>query len=57
MIPTLFFIGPITFERVLQSGSEDIIYARDINRIRHPYLEYAPQMQPYFVLFPSQPGQ
>src|SRR5207249_3212783 len=25
-------------------------YARGINRIRHLYLEYAPQMQPYFVL-------
>src|SRR5260370_38351129 len=36
--------------RVLQSGSTDIIYAHGINRIRHLYLEYAPQMQPYFIL-------
>ena len=43
-------MGLITFERVLQSGNADTIYARGINRIRHLYLEYAPQMQPYFIL-------
>lgn len=53
VIPTLFFMGLITFERVLQAGSADIVYARGINRIRHLYLEYAPQMQPYFVLSSS----
>jgi hypothetical protein len=50
VIPTLFFMGLITFERVLQAGSADIVYARGINRIRHLYLEYAPQMQHYFIL-------
>ncbi len=50
IIPTLLFMGLITFERVLQAGSADVIYARGINRIRHLYLEYAPQMQPYFIL-------
>ncbi|MFL5653492.1 MAG: hypothetical protein ACJ8CB_04850 [Ktedonobacteraceae bacterium] len=50
VIPTLLFMGLITFERVLQAGSLDVIYARGINRIRHLYLEYAPQMQPYFIL-------
>src|SRR5256714_10361251 len=46
VIPTLLFMGLITFERVLQAGSLDVIYARGINRIRHLYLEDAPQMQP-----------
>jgi hypothetical protein len=50
VIPTLFLMGLITFERVLQSGTSDMLYARGINRIRHLYLEYAPQMQPYFIL-------
>lgn len=50
VVPTLVFMGVITFERVLQAGSADIIYASGINRIRHLYLEYAPQMRPYFVL-------
>jgi hypothetical protein len=50
VLPTLFFMGLITFERTLQAGSADIVYARGISRIRHLYLEYAPQMQPYFIL-------
>src|SRR6266704_3477843 len=50
VLPTLLFMGLITFERVLQAGSVDVIYAHGINRIRHLYLEYAPQMQPYFIL-------
>jgi hypothetical protein len=50
VIPTLVFMGLITFERLLQSGSTDIMYARGVNRIRHLYLEYAPQLQPYFTL-------
>jgi hypothetical protein len=50
VIPTLLFMGLITFERVLQSGSADFMYAIGINRIRHLYLEYAPQMQPYILL-------
>ncbi len=50
VIPTLVFMGLITFERLLQAGSTDILYARGVNRIRHLYLEYAPQLQPYFIL-------
>jgi hypothetical protein len=50
IIPTLFFMGLVTFERVLQVGTQDIVYAQGINRIRHLYQEYAPQMQPYFIL-------
>jgi len=50
LFPSLVFMGLVSFERVLQSEIEDIIYARGMNRIRHFYLEHAPQMQPYFVL-------
>src|SRR5437764_9619837 len=49
VLPTLFFMGLITFERVMQAGAVDVIYAGGINRIRQLYLEYAPQMQPYFM--------
>src|SRR5215469_17239069 len=52
VIPTLLFMGLITFERVLQSGSADFMYAIGINRIRHLYLAYAPQMRPYILLTP-----
>jgi len=50
VLPTLFFMGLMTFQRVLQAGMADIMYARGINRIRHLYLEYAPHMKPYFIL-------
>ena len=50
LFPSLVFMGLVSFERVLQSEIEDIIYARGMNRIRHFYLEHAPQMHPYFVL-------
>src|SRR5215468_8474021 len=50
LFPSLVFLGLVTFERVLQSGIEDLVYARGINRIRHLYQEHAPEMQPYFIL-------
>jgi hypothetical protein len=50
VIPTLFLMGLITFERLLQANNATLKYVRGINRIRHLYLEYAPQMQPYFIL-------
>jgi hypothetical protein len=50
VLPTLLLMGLITFERVLQADLSDNIYTRGINRLRHLYLEYAPQMQPYFIL-------
>ena len=33
LLPSLFLMGLITFERVLQSGIEDLTYARGITRI------------------------
>jgi hypothetical protein len=50
LFPSLAFLGLVTFERVLQLGIEDLIYARGINRIRHLYQEHAPELQPYFIL-------
>lgn len=50
VIAALILMGLITFERVLESSNTSFMYARGINRIRHLYLEYAPQMQPYFIL-------
>jgi len=57
VLPTLLFMGLITFERVLQSISADFMYAIGINRIRHLYLEYAPQIQPYLILSPHDERQ
>src|ERR1700753_60319 len=38
-LPTLTFIGLVTFERVLQSGIEDHDYARRISRLRAFYFD------------------
>jgi hypothetical protein len=50
LFPSLVFMGIVTFERVTQSTYAVITYARGVNRIRHLYLEYAPQLRPYFIL-------
>src|SRR6266516_3339596 len=49
-LPSLFLMGLITFERVLQSAIEDLTYARAITRIQHIYMEHAPQLRPSFLL-------
>jgi hypothetical protein len=48
-MPTLLFMGLITFERVLQTGVADYTYAVGINRIRRLYLEVAPQLKPHLM--------
>ena len=53
IFPSLFFLGLVTFQRVLQISLEDVLYARGINRIRHLYTEIAPQLGEYFVLSTS----
>jgi hypothetical protein len=50
LLPSLFFIGFVTFERVLQSSIEDFLLARGINRLRHFYVELAPAIRDYFIL-------
>jgi hypothetical protein len=50
VLPAVFFLGLVTFVRVLQSSIEDIIYARAINRIRHYYTELDAARAHYFLL-------
>jgi hypothetical protein len=50
VLPAVFFLGLVTFVRILQSSVEDIIYARAINRIRHYYTELDPAKAHYFLL-------
>src|ERR671914_552552 len=49
VLPALFFLGLVTFVRVLQSSIEDLIYARAINRTRHYYTEIDPARAQYFL--------
>lgn len=50
LFPSLLFLGLVTFERVLQSSIEDMVCMRGMNRIRHFYVELAPQVKDYFIL-------
>src|SRR5215472_3599942 len=50
LFPSLFFLGLVTFDAVLQSAIEETVYTRGINRIRHLYVELAPQVKEYFIL-------
>ena len=50
IFPSLFFLGLVTFVRVLQTAIEDNIYIRGINRIRHFYTDIVPELKDYFIL-------
>ncbi|HEY4279453.1 MAG TPA: hypothetical protein VGM91_14610 [Conexibacter sp.] len=49
LLPTLSFVGLVTFERVLQNGLEDLGYAARIARIRGFYFEHAPELDGYML--------
>jgi hypothetical protein len=52
LLPTLAFIGLVTFERTLQSGIEDHGYARRIARLRGYYFDATPELMPYLLSVP-----
>ena len=52
LLPTLAFVGLVTYERVLQSGVEDLRYARRIARLRALYFDNAPEVGPYLLSVP-----
>jgi hypothetical protein len=52
LLPTLAFVGLVTFERVLQSGIEDFGYARRIAQLRAFYFDNAPEIGPYLLSVP-----
>ena len=52
LLPTLAFVGLVTFGRALQSSSEDTEYARRIALLRGYYFEHAPEIAPYLLRVP-----
>src|SRR4029450_5723215 len=48
--PVVFFLGVVTHGRLLQVNAEWRLYGQGMNRIRHYFLELAPEMERYFVL-------
>ena len=52
LLPTLAFVGCVTFERALQSSIEDTEYARRIALLRGYYFGHAPEIAPYLLSVP-----
>jgi hypothetical protein len=50
VLPTLSFLGLVTFVRLVELGTEDMLYGRAINRIRNHYLELAGDKSTMFML-------
>jgi hypothetical protein len=50
LLPVILFIGSVTFVRVVETAVEDVLYVRGMNRVRHLYVEAAPEFVPYLVL-------
>ena len=50
VLPTLFLLGLLTYLRLTQSASEDLLYSRAINRIRRYYLDLDPAAPSWFLL-------
>lgn len=48
IFPILIILGAMTFIRTIQIGVQDMHLAQAINRIRHHYLEAAPEAESYF---------
>jgi hypothetical protein len=49
VLPVILFIGVATFRRLIEINREDVRWVIGMNRLRHAYLEAAPELRPYFV--------
>jgi hypothetical protein len=49
LLPALGFVGLVTFERVLQTGVDDLDYAVRIARLRGYYFDKAPEVAEYLA--------
>jgi uncharacterized membrane protein len=48
VLPVVFFLGLVTYGRLLECGMQDVFYARSISRIRRLYRELDPSRAHYF---------
>lgn len=49
LLPLVLVIGLTTFVRVADVSIEDVAMIAGMNRLRHAYVEIAPELEPYFV--------
>jgi hypothetical protein len=49
LLPVVLFAGVATFRRLIEINREDLRWVVGMNRLRHAYLEAAPELRSYFV--------
>ena len=49
LLPVIYFLGFVTIVRLAQVNLENARWVQGMNRIRHAYLQLAPELEPYFV--------
>jgi hypothetical protein len=49
LLPVVYFLGWATIVRLSQVNYENARWVQGMNRIRHAYLDIAPELEPYFV--------
>ncbi|GAA1559239.1 hypothetical protein GCM10009789_10790 [Kribbella sancticallisti] len=52
VLPVAVLIGTGTYFRLIEADIEDAWLVIGMNRLRHAYLELAPELEPYFVASP-----
>lgn len=49
LLSVVLFVGVTTFVRIVQANREDAYWVVGMNRLRHAYLELAPDIEAYFI--------
>jgi hypothetical protein len=49
VLPVVLLVGQATLIRLVEDNQEDFDLVAGMNRLRHAYLELAPELEPYFV--------
>ena len=49
LLPVVYFLGFGTYVRLVQANLEDARWVSGMNRLRHAYLELAPELEEYFI--------
>ena len=49
VLPVVLFVGVATYVRLMNINNEDARLVQGMNRLRHGYLDIAPELEPYFV--------
>jgi hypothetical protein len=52
LLPVVYFLGIVTLVRLGQVNYENALWVQGMNRIRHAYLQIAPELEKYFVASP-----